>query len=658
MKKSGLLILIMFALQSALLSQNVGINDDGSSPDASAMLDVKSTSKGLLVPRLTMTQKDAIASPATGLIVYQTDNTVGFYYYDGSAWEKLITDSEMGPDGDWTVSGNNMYSAVSGNVGVGTSSPDSKLHISNGCILAEGATGTTPVSGSGTRFMWIPEKRALRAGQIEGDTWDNNNVGLYSIATGYNTKASGYASLAIGHNNQANNDGASAFGYNTTASGQQSTALGYYTIASGDYSTAMGYNTSATEFSSFATGTSTTASGAYSTAFGESSEATGENSIAMGSHTNATGVRAFSMGFYTTASGKNATAFGTETTAQAYSSFVIGRDNIVSGNQTSWVSTDPLFIVGNGNYPSLSNALTVLKNGNTGIGEENPQYSLDVDGDINFTGNLLQNGEPLSNGTGVSGSGNEHKVAFWSSSTNITSSDVFHWSSSNNRLGVNEPSPQYTLDVGGQIGVLDYIYHNDDNDTYFKFEDNKIWHVADELVFNYHSSYGYTFIMEDFFNISGGTFRPSVHGTGYLGTSTKQWCQLNALTSKSLLFEAPSLNSFVVLDNSIDRNNKKIIQNALSNILNLNGITFDSDQSDNNSKNQINEKLIINNQIGLDIKDVEKVLPNIVNVDNESGQKSIAYMALIPVLVEAIKEQQLQIEELQRQIEILQSKDN
>lgn len=55
-------------------------------PNASSILDISSTSKGLLVPRMTKAQKDAIVSPATGLLIYQTTNNAGFYYYDGSAW--------------------------------------------------------------------------------------------------------------------------------------------------------------------------------------------------------------------------------------------------------------------------------------------------------------------------------------------------------------------------------------------------------------------------------------------------------------------------------------------------------------------------------------------------------------------------------------------
>ena len=64
----------------------VGINATGNDPDPSAMLDVSSTNKGLLAPRMTMAERDAITAPATGLLIYQTDDKTGFYYYDGAEW--------------------------------------------------------------------------------------------------------------------------------------------------------------------------------------------------------------------------------------------------------------------------------------------------------------------------------------------------------------------------------------------------------------------------------------------------------------------------------------------------------------------------------------------------------------------------------------------
>ena len=67
----------------------VAINTTGNDPDTSAMLDVSSTEKGLLIPRMTEAQRTGIALPAKGLLVYQNDGTEGFYYYDGSAWTNL-----------------------------------------------------------------------------------------------------------------------------------------------------------------------------------------------------------------------------------------------------------------------------------------------------------------------------------------------------------------------------------------------------------------------------------------------------------------------------------------------------------------------------------------------------------------------------------------
>ena len=58
-------------------------------PAASALLDLTSTSKGMLIPRMTAAQKTAIATPSTGLLIFQTDAPAGFYYYNGTGWLNL-----------------------------------------------------------------------------------------------------------------------------------------------------------------------------------------------------------------------------------------------------------------------------------------------------------------------------------------------------------------------------------------------------------------------------------------------------------------------------------------------------------------------------------------------------------------------------------------
>lgn len=81
-------ILFAFVASTSLsFAQNVGINT--TTPDASAALDIVATNKGILVPRLTEAQRTGIASPAKGLLVFQTNNTEGFYFYNGTAWQSL-----------------------------------------------------------------------------------------------------------------------------------------------------------------------------------------------------------------------------------------------------------------------------------------------------------------------------------------------------------------------------------------------------------------------------------------------------------------------------------------------------------------------------------------------------------------------------------------
>jgi len=81
MKKINFIIFILF---TALSYAQVGINTN--TPEASSALDIESTTGGILIPRLTETQRDAIASPATGLMIYQSDETSGFYYFNGTIW--------------------------------------------------------------------------------------------------------------------------------------------------------------------------------------------------------------------------------------------------------------------------------------------------------------------------------------------------------------------------------------------------------------------------------------------------------------------------------------------------------------------------------------------------------------------------------------------
>ena len=86
----NIVLLVSFlTIQPFSVFAQVSINTDNTPPANSAMLDIQSTTKGMLVPRMTAAQRNAIAGPANGLMVYQTDGVAGFYYYNGSTWIAL-----------------------------------------------------------------------------------------------------------------------------------------------------------------------------------------------------------------------------------------------------------------------------------------------------------------------------------------------------------------------------------------------------------------------------------------------------------------------------------------------------------------------------------------------------------------------------------------
>ncbi|MGO8055590.1 hypothetical protein, partial [Rhizobium leguminosarum] len=109
------ILITAFAFHQAN-SQSIGIGT--TSPNASAQLDVSSTSKGMLIPRMTSAQRSLIATPANGLLVYET-TTNSFWFYNGTAWSQLGT----GGASLWSVNGTNIYNGNTGSVGIGTTTP-------------------------------------------------------------------------------------------------------------------------------------------------------------------------------------------------------------------------------------------------------------------------------------------------------------------------------------------------------------------------------------------------------------------------------------------------------------------------------------------------------------------------------------------------------
>jgi hypothetical protein len=336
---------LIFLIYSVGLSQSVAINDNGSVAHPSAMLDVNvitgATKKGILVPRVTSIQRTAIPSPAKGLLVFDiTTNT--FWYHNGAAWAQIATGASTNY---WTLSGTNIYNNNAGNVGIGLTAPKAKLHVAPHNTVVFGADSLSNVSGS--QLVWFSRKAALRLRAQaytdeypESEPYNYSQIGLNSIAVG-NATAGDYA-LAIG----------------------VSDAPGHSSFVQGTWSTASG-------LSSFARGFLAVGDGDYSFSQGNQTNAFGNESFAFGSGVNSYGIGSFGHGYYHDITGDHASTFGYGNAAKAYSSFVVGRynDSIASSSKTTWIASDPLFVIGNGlTHSSRSNAFVVLKNAITAIG--------------------------------------------------------------------------------------------------------------------------------------------------------------------------------------------------------------------------------------------------------------------------------------------------
>ncbi len=155
-KQSTLLLFAVAVFTNALQAQlKLGTNPN--TLNSSALLEMESIDKGFLPVRMAAAQRGAIGSPATGLLVYQTDGTTGFYYYNGSTWVRL--DAGTTPS-QWTTTGTDIYYNT-GNVGIGVTSPSSALQVSGSVRFQSLSSGIVKADGSGNL-----SSAALSAGEI------------------------------------------------------------------------------------------------------------------------------------------------------------------------------------------------------------------------------------------------------------------------------------------------------------------------------------------------------------------------------------------------------------------------------------------------------------------------------------------------------------
>jgi hypothetical protein len=148
--------LLALLLPVTAFTQSIAINTDGSIPNPSAILDVKSTTRGFLMPRMTTAQRNAIASPAEGLKVYDTD-TKTFWFYNGTGWIQSAGGSSTN---FWSQNGTHIFKNNGGNVGIGTINPEQLLTIqspvnSYGITHTDNNIRLSTFVGGGAGGAWI-----------------------------------------------------------------------------------------------------------------------------------------------------------------------------------------------------------------------------------------------------------------------------------------------------------------------------------------------------------------------------------------------------------------------------------------------------------------------------------------------------------------------
>jgi trimeric autotransporter adhesin len=599
--KNSILIVICLLFATHITAQNVGINETGAAPAASAILDVSAVNKGILVPRLP--NHATIAAPATGLLVYNT-TTNTFWYFNGVIWVEIVpgvaelvdldqdtrVTVEWNPDEDIirffaasavdqmrfngktlhftstnTFIGNTAGAPSTGanNTYLGYLSGTSSTSANHNTLMGS-LSGTALTTGQFNLFL------GSGAGQVATTSDGNVYLGYRSGFSNVVGTANTFAGFGAGYFATSSNN--SLFGYRAgfgITSGDLNVYVGKeagYSNTTGSSNVAMGHESGY----SITTGTANTFTGYFAGRGG----ATTSNNSAFGSEAG----RNLTTGFENSFFGSTA---GLSTTSGRYNTFLgfqAGRDN-TSANANTFIG----WRCGFNNLVGFQNTFIGYSAGRSTFDGDDNVFMGHAAGDVCQFGN--RNVLIGKSAGAVLGSGNDN---------------VF----------LGKDAGLAAVNVNGCV----LIGHRAGESVA----------VSNRLYIANGPAISQTLIYGEFDNTRLGIGTTAPTATLQLGLSGE---------GRTGLAEA-----WNVFSDARYKTDVVPLKNALNMVMEINGYYY----------RYINDKSQ-KQQVGVIAQELEEILPQIVATDAE-GFKSVDYAKLTPVLIEAIKEQQEVIESLEARL--------
>jgi hypothetical protein len=676
MKKTIFFLCLLCVFTQKIFSQSFAINNDGSTANSSAMLDIKSTTKGLLIPRMSKAQRNAITTVANGLLVYiNAPDTIGFSFYDGNGWKWMEEKNRNA----WGINGNS-----------GTTPGVNFIGTADFTDLSFGI--------GGLEQMRLSKEVSLGIGIIPKYSLD--------IKTG----AQGF--------NFCNYNGIRVKTINNSSVCDQGLLMGY-TNPNGASNDAVIWNYGQV-------------AGSKNLIFGvgdfEKLRITENGLVGIFEPNPLYPLDIRAIGSFTCGNGRRGIRIDGQGTTNCDRGFFLGFDDNLNPNSTSiWnfstsVSNDRYLRFGFGldfDSPSgygFGEVMRILPQGQgVGIGIADPLAMVHIQNPgggaampgVMVTDLALQTGLPgFYTGLQIPTANDAYVWNYQNAPINFGTNDVERMRiTESGNIGIGENNPSFPLNFASSIGDKISLYGNSGAHYGFGIQGSLLQiHSAgsgDDIAFGYGSSASFTERMRIKGNgaVGIGINNPSyvlevngrsrIYSGGSNATSAGIWLNNNANTVNTAFVGMESDNAVgfygtgtpngwgvvmniatgnvgigisnpsqklhvignILASGTITPSDKRYkknihpIKNAINKIQQLNGVTYQLNNTDFPEW-----KFEEGNQYGLIAQDVEKVFPEIVKTIDAKGYKGVDYVKLIPVLIEAIKQQQIQIDKLNQQL--------